>query len=134
RLPSALLLARTPEELNASLDAFAGPSQNVVWASVDGSIGWRAAGLVPIRRPGTDGGVPYDGADPENDCRGIVPASEMPRATNPVEGFLVTANQRTIGRSFPWIVANDWPSPVRARRIRDLILKATHEGRKLDRD
>src|ERR1019366_669335 len=48
------------------------PAQNVVWADAAGNIGWRATGLVPVRRPGTDGSVPYDGSDASNDWRGFV--------------------------------------------------------------
>lgn len=134
RVPTAsFMLAADEAELQAACDSFVAPGQNVVWATKDGSIGWRATGLVPIRRPGTDGSVPYDGRDPENDWRGFVPASEMPRVSNPPSGYLVTANQRVIGTSFPYPVATAWPSPARARRIRETIETARSEGRKLDR-
>lgn len=134
RLPTALVMtASSPEELLSALDAFAGPPQNVVWAARDGRIGWRAAGLVPRRRPGTDGNVPYDGRDPLNAWQGFLAPGEMPRVVDPPEGFVVTANQRTVGTSFPVPVATDWASPTRARRIRDLLRKARDEGKKLDR-
>jgi penicillin amidase len=134
RLPSGRnMLAASPEELNRGFDGFFGPAQNVVWISRDGSIGWRASGLVPVRRAGTDGGVPYDGRDPENDWKGFVTMGEMPRLENPASGFLVTANQRLIGSSFPHPVTTSWEGPGRARRIRDLIAAAARDGRLLDR-
>lgn len=134
RLPTAsVMLTSTPEELDAAFERFLGPAQNVVWASLDGSIGWHASGLLPIRRAGTDGSVPYDGADPENDWKGFIPVSAMPRVVNPQQGFVATANQRTIGTSFPYAVRFEATSPTRARRIRDLIEKAKADGRKLDR-
>ncbi|HEX7580345.1 MAG TPA: penicillin acylase family protein [Thermoanaerobaculia bacterium] len=135
RLPTVeVMLASDPSSFDKAFDGFFGPSQNVVWASKDGHIGWRATGLLPIRRPGTDGAVPYDGRDPENDWRGTVPTESLPRLIDPPEGFIVTANQRTIGSSFPWVVTNDWASPERANRIRALIESAKGAGRKLDRE
>jgi penicillin amidase len=133
RVPeSAVMTATDRESLSRALDAFPYPAHNVVWADA-ASIGWRATGLVPIRRPGTDGRVPYDGADPENDWKGYVPPAEMPRVVDPPEGFVVTANQRDIGTRFPHPVTTDWPSTERARRIADLLGVAAGEKRLLDR-
>ena len=129
----AVMTASDPESLFRALDAFPFPAHNVVWADAAGSIGWRATGLVPIRREGTDGSVPYDGSDPANDWKGYVPPSEMPRVVDPPEGFVVTANQRDIGTRFPHPVTTDWPSTERARRIADLLGAAAREGRRLDR-
>jgi penicillin amidase len=134
RLPVVeIMLATTPADFDRDLDGFLGPAQNVVWASAGGDIGWRATGQIPLRRPGTDGSVPYDGSDPENDWRGFLPQAAMPRVVNPSSGYLVTANQRVIGTSFPVPVSTHFWSSVRARRIRDLIEAAKREGRKLDR-
>ena len=86
-----------------------------------------------MRREGTDGSVPYDGSDPENDWRGFVPMAELPRVVDPPEGFVVTANQRTIGTSFGHVVSSDWGHPGRARRIRDLLREAKAAGTKVTR-
>ena len=134
RVPeSAVMTATNHESLSRALDAFPYPAHNVVWADAAGSIGWRATGLVPIRRAGTDGSVPYDGADPENDWKGYVPPADMPRLVDPPEGFVVTANQRDIGTRFGRSVTSDWPSTERARRIADLLGAAVREKRPLDR-
>lgn len=134
RMPvSGFMSATDRDSFSRALDAFSFPAQNVVWAELSGSIGWRATGLVPIWRPGTDGSVPYDGADPENDWRGYVPPAEMPRVIDPPEDFVVTANQRDIGTSFPYAVTRNWPSNERARRIADLLAGAARAKRPLDR-
>jgi penicillin amidase len=134
RLPVVeVMMAATPGDFDRALDGFLGPAQNVVWASPAGDIGWRATGLIPLRRPGTDGGVPYDGSDPANDWRGFLPPAQLPRVVNPPSGYLVTANNRVIGTSFPIPVSTHFWSSVRARRIRDLIEKARRAGVKLDR-
>ncbi len=134
RLPIVeTMMAGTPADFDRALDGFFGPAQNVVWASAAGDIGWRATGLVPLRRPGTDGGLPYDGADPENDWRGFLPPARLPRVVNPPSGYLVTANNRVIGTSYPVPVSTHFASAVRARRIRDLLEEAKRRGEKLDR-
>ena len=134
RLPIVeTMMAATPAEFDRALDDFSGPAQNVVWASAAGEIGWRATGLVPLRRPGTDGGLPYDGSDPENDWRGFLSPARLPRVVNPPSGYLVTANNRAIGTSYPIPVSSHFASAVRARRIRDLLEAAKRRGEKLDR-
>jgi len=134
RVPNADFLRALDEAaFLATFDRFTGPPQNVVWASASGSIGWRPAGLLPVRRAGTDGSVPYDASDPENAWRGYVPMEELPRVVDPPEGFVVTANQRTIGTSFGHVVSSDWGHPGRARRIRDRLLEAKAAGTKMTR-
>jgi penicillin amidase len=134
RLPIVeTMMAATPAEFDRALDGFFGPAQNVVWASAGGDIGWRATGLVPLRRPGTDGALPYDGSDPEDDWRGFLPPARLPRVVNPPSGYLVTANNRVIGTSYPVPVSSHFASAVRARRIRELLEAAKRRGEKLDR-
>ncbi|MCM3875202.1 MAG: penicillin acylase family protein [Thermoanaerobaculia bacterium] len=134
RLPASnVMQARDAEGVERALDGFFTPGQNVVWADAAGNIGWRATGLVPVRRPGTDGSIPYDGSDARNDWRGFVPQDEMPRLVNPREGFVSTANQRVAGTTWPHVLGTDWPSPARARRIATLLEAAGRAGRKLDR-
>ena len=120
----AVNAARDWAGFNAALDGFLGPAQNAVYADRDGHIGWRATGLIPLRKPGDDGSLPRNGADPDNDWRGFVPQADMPRVLDPAQGFLATANQRVIGTSFPHPVATDWASPVRARRIVEVLTTA----------
>src|ERR1044072_9518829 len=56
--------ARNWDEFKVALQSFTGPTQNVVYADVNGHIGYHAAGIVPIRKSG-DGSVPYDGSTDE---------------------------------------------------------------------
>jgi len=134
RLPIvAIGRSRSREEFERALDGFLGPAQSVVWASADGHIGWRATGLIPLRREGTDGSVPYDGRDAENDWKGFLSGERLPRVVDPPSGYLVTANNRVIGTGFPVPVSTHFWSAARARRIRDLIEEAKASGRKLDR-
>lgn len=127
--PTEHLLATDWASFNAALDRFIGPAQNAVYADREGHVGYRATGLVPLRRAGDDGSMPKDGTDPANDWRGFVPSNQMPRVLDPPSGFIVTANNRTLGTSFPHPVAAEWASPARARRILDQLGRT----RELDR-
>lgn len=120
-VPTQHLFAADWTSFNAGFDRFLGPAQNVVYADRSGHVGWRASGLIPIRRAGDDGSLPRRGDDPANDWKGYVPMAQMPRVLDPASGFVVTANNRTVGTSFAAPVATEWASPSRARRIREQL-------------
>jgi penicillin amidase len=118
---SDLMEAKDWATFNAAIDGYPSPPQNVVYADVDGHIGWRASGLIPIRRPGDDGSRIHKGTDPNQDWRGFVRPADMPRRLDPPQGFLATANNRTIGTSFPQPVATAWASMSRTGRINERL-------------
>ena len=64
-----------------------------VFADRRGSIGFQMSGLLPRRRTGASGLVALPGWDPRNDWQGFADPAELPRALNPSEGYIVTANQ-----------------------------------------
>ncbi|MFN8010253.1 MAG: penicillin acylase family protein [Holophagaceae bacterium] len=118
RLPTmGFMQAKDWASFNAAVDQFTGPAQNIVYADTAGHIGWRASGLIPIRKKGKDGSRILDGSDPSHDWQGFVPQSEMPRVFDPPQGFLATANNRVVGTSFPHLVATEWAGTSRARQI-----------------
>jgi penicillin amidase len=98
------------------LRLFPGPSQNFVYADVDGHIGWYSAGRLPIRRGG-DGSRPYSGASPEGDWLGFVPFEELPHVFDPPSGRIVTANNRLVGSAYPYKVTRGGIGPWRAAAL-----------------
>ncbi|MGZ6139143.1 MAG: penicillin acylase family protein [Myxococcaceae bacterium] len=121
RLPVRMMLATDWASFNAAADGFLGPGQNVLYADVDGHIGFRAAGVLPLRAPGDDGRTPLDGSSTAHDWSGYLPASRMPRMLDPPSGRVVTANQRLIGTASGFHWPSSWASPTRARRITELV-------------
>jgi len=99
---------------------FGVPGQNIVYADVDGNIGWRPAVYIPIRKMGYSM-VPRPGWDPAYDWKGRVPFEEMPFLLNPKKGFISTANNKTIDDSFPYYISGLWADPSRASRINGLL-------------
>jgi penicillin amidase len=97
------------------------PSQNFVYADVDGNIGYQASGKVPIRAPQHQGTVPVPGWTGEYEWKGLIPFEELPYSFNPPEGFIGTANNKIVDDSYPYSLAAEWDPGYRARRIIDLL-------------
>lgn len=112
--------ARNWKEFVSALSGYTGPMQNMVYADVDGHIGYYAAGRVPIRRGG-DGSIPYDGATDDGEWTGFIPFDKLPQLYDPPSGIIVTANQRIVGQDYPYFLTHVWPAPYRARRILNLL-------------
>jgi penicillin amidase len=116
----ALNHARNWNEFNAAVQSFTAPTQNVVYADVNGHIGYHAAGIVPIRKSG-DGSVPYDGSTDAGEWVDYIPVAKLPNVYDPPSGIIVTANQRIVGTDYPYHLTDSWAQPYRARRIFDLL-------------
>lgn len=116
----ALATARTALEVDRALEAFAGPVQNLVYATARDEIGLRLAGDLPIRRQG-DGWMPVPGADGRHDWIGRVPAAGRPRLADPLSGQIVNANNRLVAPGRGDAVLGEWEPALRARRIETLL-------------
>ena len=108
--------AQNWEQFRKALSVFATPSQNVVYADVDGNIGYQPMGFVPIRAAG-DGTVPVNGADGKHDWTGYIPFDKMPSLYNPPSGIIATANSKITPQGYPYQLATQWFPPYRAERI-----------------
>jgi penicillin amidase len=104
----------------AALQKCVGPMQNIVYADVDGTIGFIAPGLVPIRNKG-EGWVPVPGWTGEYDWTGFIPFAALPSAVNPPSGHFVSANNKIVPETYPYFISRDWDLPNRAERIEALL-------------
>ena len=119
----ALLLvdaANNWNDFTKALRAFVVPSQNFVYADVDGHIGYYAPGRIPIRASG-DGTVPADGWTGDAEWIGWVPFDQLPHLYDPPDHFIVTANNRPEPEDYPYVLGFEWYTPYRAQRIVDLL-------------
>jgi penicillin G amidase len=112
--------ARNWKEFTEALRSFTAPTQNIVYADVDGHIGYYAAGVIPIRKSG-DGSVPYDGSTDDGEWTSYIPTDKLPHLFDPPSGIIVTANQRIVGTDYPYFLTHSWAQPYRARRIFNLL-------------
>jgi penicillin amidase len=118
----ALNRAGNWREFTKAISNYTGATQNMVYADVNGHIGYYAAGVIPIRVSG-DGSLPYDGATDAGEWKSFIPFPELPHLYDPPSGIIITANQRIVGASYPHFLTHSWAQPYRARRISDLLSK-----------
>jgi penicillin amidase len=117
----ALNRARGWDELRAAAALFDVPAQNIVYADVDGSIGYQTPGWIPRRAPGDDGRWPVPGWTGTHDWLGRVPFEELPSVLNPEDGMIVTANQPVVSPEVGLFISADQAYGWRSQRLRDLL-------------
>ncbi|HEX4941872.1 MAG TPA: penicillin acylase family protein [Actinomycetota bacterium] len=121
--PSALIdvaNVSTFEGFRDAARALECPGQNLVYADVEGTIGYQCTGLHPIRRTG-DGTVPVPGWSAEHEWEGFIPFEDLPTAVDPERGYLVTANDRIHDDHYPHLIGHDFHASDRATRITELL-------------
>ena len=113
-------LATDFESFRDALRLFDVPSQNMVYADVDGNIGYQSPGLIPVRSNG-DGRVPVPGWTNEYEWTGYIPFDDLPSVYNPSEGYIATANNPVVDGAYPHLITTDWDHGDRAARIVEMI-------------
>jgi penicillin G amidase len=111
------------KEFLAAVSEFDSPQQNIVYADVDGHIGFIAAGRVPIRRPDNDlkGLAPAPGWEAKYDWAGFIPFDQLPRVYDTADGEIYTANNKITPPGYTHFITSEWQPPYRARRIAELL-------------
>ena len=111
-------------EFLKALERWKVPSENLVYADVDGNIGWQAAGAAPVRR-GWSGLLPVPGDSGRYEWDGFLPLSELPRAYNPAKQFIATANHKVIPEGYKHEINFEWAAPYRFNRIEEVLGKGS---------
>jgi len=112
--------AKNWKEFRDTLKHFWGPAQNIVYADVDGHIGYIMAAKVPIRKKG-HGELPVPGDTDAYEWTGYIPFDQLPQALNPDSGLIATANARVVGPNYKPYLTDRWEEPYRTARIYDLL-------------
>ena len=125
-LPTLIKMAtiKNWDDFSDAVKTFSVPGQNIIYADINGNIGWRPAVKIPIRKNAKNL-LPRPGEDSAYDWNGFVPFNEMPFLLNPKKGFIATANNKTIDDSFPYYISNQWASPSRIKRIEEMLKDKT---------
>jgi penicillin amidase len=108
--------AQNWEDFRKAFSQLDAPGQNVVYADVDGNIGYQTTGRVPIRAAG-DGGLPVSGADDAHDWKSFIPFEKLPSIYNPPSGVIATANGRITPDKYPYSISSGWEAPWRTERV-----------------
>ncbi len=99
------------------------PSENLIYADVDGNIGWVAAGMAPIRK-GWSGLLPVPGAEGKYEWQGFLPVSQLPQKFNPSDHYIATANHNILPPGYKHELGYEWANPVRFWRIAEVLSSA----------
>jgi len=62
----------------------------------------------------------HDGTRGENDWEGYIPFKENPSLFNPSQGYIASANNKTI-KDYPYLISNVWEPTSRITRITELL-------------
>ncbi len=116
--------AQNWSEFRQAASYFAVPAQNMVFADIDGNIGYQTPGNIPIRLPGHKGDYPVPGWTDEYEWQGYIPFDRLPNVLNPSDGYIVTANNAVVGSSYPYFISDQWDYGFRAARIVQMIQNA----------
>jgi penicillin amidase len=113
----ACLRARDFEAFRTTFAQWPGPALNVVYADVDGHVGYQLVGQLPRRRLG-HGTLPLPGWLPDVGWHNkLVPFADMPSALDPQAGFVATANNRPAADGEGPFLGVDWMDGHRQARI-----------------
>ena len=104
-----------------ALQYFDAGKQNLLYADVDGNIGYIMPGKVPIRAKG-DGTLPVPGWNDNYRWTGFIPYDKLPKVFNPKQGFIVTANNPQLREEqLPYLLSKVYYMGQRAARITQMI-------------
>ncbi len=107
------------EDFRTAISRFGGPSQNFVYADVDGNIAYHAAGRLPIRHFAS--GTLLDGTNPRNEWDGYIPFDDLPQSFNPPEGMIASANSNPFPSDYRYQVSGNFAPPDRRDQILSLL-------------
>jgi penicillin amidase len=116
------------DEFRENLSRYGAPSQNFVYADVDGHIGYQFPGFIPIRDGDGRGNRPRAGDDGSHEWTGRVPFEELPWQLDPPSGSIVTANNAVVDEGYPYYISDQWDPGYRAERVADGLLARGEDG------
>ncbi len=114
-------LATNWEDFRSAASLWDIAAQNLVYADIQGNIGYQSTGEIPVRS-GWDGRLPVAGWDSDNVWQGTIPFEDMPYVFNPVRGYVFSANQPVLAPGESPLIGTDAAYGYRAARIEAMIL------------
>lgn len=107
----ALMTAGSWDDVVAAGRSFTAPMQNIVYADVEGNIGYLSPGRLPLRAP--------DGS-----WTGEIPYEDLPLVLNPASGMIATANNLIVPDGYPYPTPGEF-SAYRISRIHERLAETT---------
>ena len=111
--------ASTWEEFRSAISHFNSISQNFAYADINGNIGINTGGGIPVRKG--NGSIIREGVTDEFDWKGYVPFDQLPSSYNPENGYVSSANNKTVNDDYPYYISFRFYVPYRIGRIRQML-------------
>lgn len=108
------------KEFTEAISSYKSLNSNIVYADVDGNIGIYCAAGAPIRNRDTEQ-IILPGWTDKYDWKGFVPFENMPHSYNPANGYVSSANNKTVSDDYPYHLGTWYDLPNRIDRIREMI-------------
>jgi penicillin amidase len=122
-IDAGYLLARSGNvaEARKALEYWDAPQQSFVLADMQGGTGFAAPGAIPVRREDNAlrGRAPMPGWEARYDWAGELGFADMPQLFDPE--LAVSANDNITTPGYAHFLTDDWYSPFRSARIRELV-------------
>lgn len=112
--------AQSWPEFREALKRWKMPGENIVYADVEGNIGYQASALTPIRKSWS-GLLPVPGWTGEYEWSGWYTLDDLPHEVNPTSGYIATANHNTLPPGEKRVINYEWSDPARINRIREVL-------------
>lgn len=107
------------EDFRSALSSFRSVSQNFAYADVEGNIGLNTGGGIPVREG--YGSIIRNGETDKFDWKGYVSFENLPTSFNPENGYVSSANNKTVSDEYPWYISFRFYPPFRIERIRQML-------------
>ncbi len=111
--------AKNWTDFRDAVKSFKSVSQNIAYADIEGNIGIQCCAGIPVRK--APGYLFFPGDTSEFDWDSFVPFDSLPYSYNPECGYVLSANNRTIGDDFPYYISEWYDLPNRADRIKQML-------------
>ncbi len=115
-----MLVATSVSELNQSQELWDEPVNNLVSADTAGDISYLYRGRIPVRSDPSGRVIPAIGAHDGGIWIDDVPRDELPKETNPPEGFIATSNQSPWEKVDPFL-SHEFSPASRAERLSEIL-------------
>ena len=111
-----MLRAQNAHQLAETQRGWVDPCNNFLFADTQGNIGYLCRGRIPIR-PQLNGWLPVPGWTGQHEWQADIPFDQLPRAINPPEGYIATANNRPVANDYPHYIAIDFTPEYRVKSV-----------------
>jgi len=119
-----VMQAKTWQEFKAGMPrAWYIPSHSLVYADVDGNIGYLGVAQTPIRK-GWDGLLPVPGKDSKYEWDGFVPFDQLPQSFNTPKHFYNSSNNDVVPKILPGYkipLGYEYNAPYRYDRVAEVL-------------